>query len=77
MADQYPPFSGDEPTCAKCGREGDTFTQYRERGQCIHGHSLEEVVGWEPNERLHRECARCSYEWDEAIVDSGRAASGE
>ncbi|MFM9656825.1 hypothetical protein [Streptomyces scabiei] len=64
----YPPFSGEEPTCAKCGREGEAFTQYRAHGECIHGPGLEDFVGYEANERLHRECARCGYEWDEAIV---------
>ena len=73
----YPPYSGDEPTCVKCGREGDTFTQYREHGQCIHGPGLEDAVGYERNERLHRECARCGYEWDEAIVPLKTEPAGE
>lgn len=70
----YPPFSGDEPTCTKCGHEG-AHTVYREYGECIHGHGLTEVFGFEPNERLYRECARCGHEWDEAIVTAKAAPS--
>lgn len=73
----YPPFSGDEPTCAKCGREGEAFTQYRQHGQCIHGPGLDDTFGYALNERLHRECARCGYEWDEAVVRPTDEAPGE
>jgi ribosomal protein L37E len=73
----YPPFSGDEPTCAKCGHEGGAFTRYRQHGQCIHGPGLEGIVGYGPNERLHRECARCGYEWDEAVFTPDSGPTGE
>jgi hypothetical protein len=26
------------------------------------------VLGMQPNERLHRECRRCDFSWDEALV---------
>lgn len=80
MSAEYPPFSGDEPTCIKCGYEG-ASTECREHGQCIHGPGIEDTYGWARNERLHRECTRCGHEWDEAIVttkavaESGNAVS--
>lgn len=73
MSALYPPFSGDEPTCTKCGYGG-AATEYRAHGECLHGHGLTEVFGFEPNERLHRECARCG-QWDEAIVTTKAAPS--
>jgi hypothetical protein len=61
-----PPFSGDDPTCPKCGNVG-ARTRFRSFGRCEHGAGM--VLGFEPNERLHRECDRCDYAWDEATVD--------
>lgn len=64
-----PPFSGDEPTCAKCGRVG-ARTEYLSMGDCVHGPGDRGVtLGWDVNERLHRECERCGYQWDEAVVE--------
>jgi len=62
-----PPFSGNEPTCAKCGWD-EAGTDYIEAGSCTHPHGagVNVVVGFTPNPRLHRECTRCSYMWDEA-----------
>jgi predicted nucleic-acid-binding Zn-ribbon protein len=60
-----PPFSGDKPTCPKCGNVG-ADTVYLAYGHCVHGSGL--ALGVEPNERLHRECRRCEYAWDEALV---------
>ncbi|WP_440063831.1 hypothetical protein [Streptosporangium sp. OZ121] len=63
-----PPFSGDEPTCLKCGYEK-ASTMYLHHGECRHTHPGEHLIeGFRPNERLHRECFRCGYAWDEAIV---------
>ncbi|MEU9000506.1 hypothetical protein [Streptomyces sp. NPDC048551] len=63
-----PPFSGDEPTCTKCGWTG-ARTEYLPMGDCVHGPGARGVtIGWTANERLHRECQRCRYQWDEAIV---------
>lgn len=61
----YPPFSGDDPTCPKCGNAG-ARTEYRPYGTCAHNAGA--VRGYEANERLHRECSRCDYAWDEATV---------
>lgn len=61
-----PPYSGEGGACPKCGCE-DAETTYLSYGRCIHGvENL--VVGALSNERLHRECARCRYSWDEATV---------
>jgi len=61
-----PPYSGDEPDCPKCSHSH-AYTEYRAHGSCVH--SAEGTVGLEPNERLHRQCARCGYAWDEATVE--------
>lgn len=58
-----PAFSGDDPTCPKCGNEG-ASTRY--------------VTGRDPfgcrtcpvKEHFHRECTRCGFVWVEAIVPS-------
>ena len=60
-----PPFSGDVPTCAKCGHKG-ASTLYLAHGRCLHNGTA--VIGLYPNERLHRECGRCGYQWDEALA---------
>lgn len=65
MSEPLPPFSGDEPTCSKCGHEG-ASTEYRALGKCLHDSG--EAIGANKNERLHRECSRCNHAWDEAIV---------
>lgn len=61
-----PPYSGEDTTCAKCGNKG-AFTEYRGHGICLHD-TTGGVIGLDQNERLHRQCARCDYAWDEAIV---------
>ncbi|MFI8351347.1 hypothetical protein [Streptomyces sp. NPDC085596] len=67
MSEPLPPFSGDTPTCPKCRYRG-ASTQYRELGHCIHG-ERDVVIGCQKNERLHRECERCGYAWDEALAE--------
>lgn len=63
---ELPPFSGVIPRCVKCGNLGAT-TKYLAFGRCLHG-SDRAFAGYEPNERLHRECGRCGYAWDEALA---------
>lgn len=54
----FPPFSGDTPTCVKCGNEG-ASTEFSERSK---------ATGlW--GDRLIRTCTRCGFSWDEATVD--------
>lgn len=55
-----PPFSGDDPTCVKCGNVG-ALTEFSEQNQTT-------GLG---GERLVRTCTRCRYSWDEATVDQG------
>lgn len=69
MTDQpepLPPFSGDDPRCAKCGNKG-AYTSYMATGRCMHQWPYD-VIGFSPNERLHRECSRCGHQWDEATI---------
>lgn len=61
-----PPFSGDDPTCVKCGKAG-ARTNYRP--------PLDTVADlWDPDrfpvkgEYLERKCRRCDYAWPEATV---------
>jgi DNA-directed RNA polymerase subunit M/transcription elongation factor TFIIS len=69
MSQPLPPFSGDTPTCPKCGHEHAT-TRYMHTGFCLHlGCDSEVMENGEVNERLHRECGRCGYAWDEATVE--------
>ncbi|MFB4275764.1 hypothetical protein ACBJ59_10765 [Nonomuraea sp. MTCD27] len=53
-----PPFSGDDPTCPKCGNVGasSTFSERNPRNGL-----------W--GDRLVRVCLRCGYSWDESTVD--------
>ncbi|MGW5736978.1 MULTISPECIES: hypothetical protein [Streptomyces] len=67
MTAPLPPFSGDLPTCTECGAVG-ASTQYRSFGQCTHATGTEDVLGTEPNGRLHRQCPACGHQWDEAVV---------
>lgn len=65
-----PPFSGDTPLCAKCGYD-EADTLHMEFGACLHG-TRDRVIGSQPNDRLHRECKRCAYSWDEALAEPRR-----
>lgn len=74
QAVELQPYSGDKPTCPKCSNKG-AFTEYRAHGKCLHDRAGG-VLGFSPNERLHRQCTRCDYAWDEAIVISRPAGCG-
>jgi predicted nucleic-acid-binding Zn-ribbon protein len=71
---ELPPFSGDDPTCPKCKNNG-AATRYLAVGYCNHASDL--IIGVHANERLHRECNRCSYAWDEAIVEQEEPHDGD
>lgn len=61
-----PPYTGRDVRCPKCGQHG-ASTRFLIHGHCIHPSEL--ILGWAPNERLHRECDSCGYVWDEATVE--------
>ncbi|MFB8772127.1 hypothetical protein [Streptomyces broussonetiae] len=65
MADQLPPFSGDNPTCPKCSKTG-AFTQYRAAGE-YSGNEDQRFAPSPKGERLERTCQRCDFLWDEAL----------
>ena len=67
VAEQFPLYSGEKPTCPKCGYAGATTT-YLPHGRCSHYGADYEVVGDDLNERLHRSCTNCGYSWDEATT---------
>lgn len=64
MTDTLPPYTGPGVVCLKCGGEG-ADTEFRAHGVCVH--PSDEVIGLNPNERLHRTCWNCGFAWDEAV----------
>ncbi|NEA42744.1 hypothetical protein [Streptomyces sp. SID11385] len=65
-----PPFSGWEKRCPKCGADGPRAL-YRlplRPGALLAVDSGQQRRGPLP-ERLERECATCSYTWDEALAE--------
>ncbi|MFB4306951.1 hypothetical protein [Actinomadura sp. GTD37] len=63
-----PPFSGDDPTCVKCGNVG-AITKYRPCfmvGDCHHPG----IGALQGVEHLDRECGRCDYTWPEATFET-------
>lgn len=72
MSAPLPPFSGDDPVCPKCQHKG-ASTRFMAIGRCVHDGS-DTVIGMAKNERLHRECNRCSYAWDEALAQPVRSS---
>jgi rubredoxin len=65
-APPLPPFSGDDTVCPKCQHKG-ASTRYMALGRCLHDSG--DTIGFAKNERLHRECTRCGYAWDEALAE--------
>jgi hypothetical protein len=63
-----PPFSGDRPTCAKCGHHEARTAWMPECRLC----NCRTATGI--GERLCRECTRCGYHWDEATATNDDAA---
>lgn len=67
MSDPYPPYSGDDATCPKCGGEMDK--SYQSAGT-IHVRGNMMRLGRGP-EWLLRECFDCGYAWPEMCADTG------
>ena len=68
VATTLPPFSGDRPTCPKCGWHEARTTWMPEQRLC----SCRTATGI--GERMCRECLRCWYHWDEATATTDDAA---
>lgn len=58
MTKELPPYSGDDTQCTKCSNIG-AYTEWKA------AEGLGRTV-LKPD-RLRRRCARCDYEWDEAL----------
>lgn len=63
----YPPFSGDDAICTKCG--GAVDKSYQEAGTVFAGQRFVRC-GVGP-EWLLRECFDCDYRWPEMTADAG------
>lgn len=65
-----PPYSGADAICAKCALNG-AFTKIRPavlRPTVVEDWNGQDVRRGPLPERLERECERCGYRWDEALV---------
>lgn len=65
MPEPLPPFSGDNPTCPKCGHT-EAVTRHRKAGEPRTGEAVLLARAARYPERLERECWRCDFVWDEA-----------
>lgn len=73
-----PPFTGTGSVCAKC-RFNEAYTYYRPANARLftEWNGRQQVRGPLP-ERLERQCQRCDFQWEEALVPScGYPAAGE
>ena len=70
LPQDLPPYSGENPTCPKCRQVG-AKTVYMARNVCVPGMNGQHILVEESahlNERLHRQCWNCEYQWDEALA---------
>ena len=72
--DPLPPFSGDNPTCPKCGHKG-AVTRHRKAGEPRTGEVVLIARAARYPERLERNCWRCDFTWDEALVEADAPAT--
>lgn len=70
-----PPYSGESPTCPKCGHVG-ANTVYMAWNACVPGTNGHHILvqSTAMNERLHRQCWNCEYQWDEALAQGSEDA---
>ena len=73
MTTPLPPFSGDRPTCTKCGHAAAAVC-FTPEGRACGG--MARLAAVDAAERLCRTCERCGFHWDEATGDSGEGAGG-
>jgi ribosomal protein S27AE len=71
-----PPFSGDRPTCPKCGNVGARTEYVSPSLRCSHPGEVRSPYAL-TTERLHRECGRCDYAWDEATIEQKPPVSAQ
>lgn len=72
---QLPPFSGEISFCSKCANL-EAFTWYRpaERRHLGEWNGQREMRGPLPG-RLERQCQRCNFQWEEALVSTTASAT--
>lgn len=70
MTTTLPPFSGDRPTCGKCGYHDATVKHTPGAPLTL----CRAVAPTGMPERLCRECLRCGFHWDEALATNDDAA---
>ncbi|MFC6080975.1 hypothetical protein [Sphaerisporangium aureirubrum] len=63
-ATELPPFSGDNPTCPKCGNAGAHTRYLTERQYMPYPSRARPYI-----EHLRRECTRCGHTWPEATIE--------
>ncbi|MEU6628384.1 hypothetical protein ABZ905_08830 [Streptomyces parvus] len=69
-----PPFTGDDAVCPMCSHF-ETLTRYRPaKGMVVEDFNGKPRRGPLP-ERLERECGRCDFAWDEALLPPAQAAA--
>lgn len=68
-----PPFSGNNPTCPKCGNVGATTRYTNQFGQGWMQYDYPEGPRIE-GEHLVRECNRCGFAWPEAVIPAFKVA---
>lgn len=63
-----PPYSGPNTLCPKCANP-EAFTRYRPAmRRCMDEYNGSTNYRGPLPERLERQCMRCDYQWDEALV---------
>lgn len=71
----YPPFSGDDAVCGKCGHTS-VSTSYQPYGRLVASGPALVVLGYSPPDWLARTCARCDHVWAEACLDAEETDRG-
>ena len=71
MTTSLAPFSGDRPTCGKCGHDS-AIVRFTPSGEPCG--SMSRLNSVDTAERLCRSCDRCGFHWDEAAATNHDAA---
>jgi hypothetical protein len=73
--EKLPPYSAATGVCAKCGTDVPYTEYYDARRTCVHRNGPGPRVRW-GQERMHRTCRRCGFEWDEDVATRGKETTG-